>query len=96
MGGGRRGRGRRGGGGAPRPIERARSSGMELELELFSVRARRTEAVLSMTYGGASMNEALEKFRAELAKELPGASCAGWNHEAEPEPGAVRERVDRE
>jgi hypothetical protein len=77
-GGGRRGRGRMS---APSGDARPRTDGSvyEVSASVYSVRQRRSVAIVGMTYSGASVDEALAKFTARLAEELPGASCKGWD-----------------
>jgi hypothetical protein len=77
--GGRRGRSPSGmPGGRPR-VER---TSFEMSASLYSVQLGRAIAVVSMTYGGSSQTEALEKFRGELAKIFPHATCVGWEWDA--------------
>jgi hypothetical protein len=67
----------------------------ELSASLYSIRLHRSVAILSMTYSGRRLDEALASFRQELAKELPGAVCTGWNWDAAPDPDRVRDLGDR-
>jgi hypothetical protein len=86
----RRGRGRRS---PPVSSERAAAAdrnAFEMSVSLYSVRLHHTVAVVSMTYQGRRMDEAFADFRRELAKELPGAACAGWNGEMFPDPERLR------
>jgi len=95
----RRGRGRRGAasaGGAPPGAppnrgSRGRRGTLEMQVYLYSVKLRRSVAVLTMTYDGDSLDQALDRFRAELQKELPGATCTGWNAIEDVVPESIRE-----
>jgi len=68
----------------------------EMSVSLYSVRLHHTVAVLSMTYQGRRLDEAFADFRRELAKELPGAACAGWSGEMFPDPERLRASVTTE
>ena len=94
----RGGRGRGGRGPSPGSPEHARSpdrGGLELSASLYSVRLHRSVALLSMTYSGRQLDEAIVNFRQELAKEFPGATCAGWNWDVELDPDHVRNLGER-
>lgn len=67
----------------------------EMSATLFSARLHRSVGVIAMTYSGANVDEAIEKFAARLAEELPGASCTDWNWDAHVDDERVRKMIDR-
>jgi hypothetical protein len=76
---GRRGRRGRSSATAPARGHAADHGSFEMSAQIFSVRLGRSLAVVSMSYAGSRVDEALEKFRGELEKVLPHATCVGWN-----------------
>ena len=86
------GRGRRGP--APRnPGGRSRAASndvFEISASLFSSPQHQSVALVSMSYTGASEEEALAKFIAKLGAAFPGAACRGWRSEALPNEDALR------
>jgi hypothetical protein len=77
-------RGRRGHSSAPGPARGHDTDhgSFEMSAQIFSVRLGHSLAVVSMSYAGSRVDEALEKFRLELEKVLPHATCVGWNWDA--------------
>jgi hypothetical protein len=86
------GRGRRGA--APRnPGGRGPGSSndvFEISASLFSSPQHQSVALVTMSYTGASEDEALAKFIAKLGATFPGATCAGWKADALPSEDAIR------
>jgi hypothetical protein len=96
------GRGRRQRGGTPsQPVgsesrrlsEFSAVDGLELSALLFSVAAARSVALVSIRYLGSSVDEARKALGTELARALPGMTCAGWNREGNGklDPARIRE-----
>jgi hypothetical protein len=83
-GGGRGGRNQTGSGtdGASDPFE--------VSAALFSVREHRTVARVHMSYTGPDIDQALRAFGRRLQRELPGATCSGWNWSAHVDAAAIR------
>jgi hypothetical protein len=77
--GGRRGRSPSG---MPGGHSRGERTSFEMSASLYSVQLGRAIAVVSMTYTGSSQTEAFDKFRGELAKIFPHATCVGWDWDA--------------
>jgi hypothetical protein len=96
--GGRRGMGGRGGlrggGRTLRPENLAEQSTLEMSVSLFSVRERRSVALVSMRYDGPAFDDALTKFASKIASTLPGSSCSGWNWDAHIDPERIRAAID--
>ncbi len=76
----------------PHPTDR---SVFEVSATLFSVRLHRSVGVVSMTYSGASVDEAIDKFTARLTEELPGASCTDWNWDAKVDDERIRKMIEQ-
>ena len=94
-----RGLGQRGaaGGGGLSPVEsggprvsHASHDALELSAALFSVRERRTVALVAMTYTGKSFDAAIAAFVAKLRAELPGMRCQPWNRDVHVDVDRVR------
>jgi hypothetical protein len=69
----------------PPPVDR-----LDLSASLFSVPKAASVALVALEYSGDSVDEALAGFTAKLASALPGATCTGWNWEANIDPEAIR------
>ena len=69
------------------PIDRNR---LDVSAALFSVAQNRPVALVSMSYGGQSADEAMTRFGAELARAIPQSKCVGWNWDVKIDPAAVR------
>ncbi len=67
----------------------------EVSATLFSVRLHRSVGVIAMTYSGANVDQAIDKFAARLAEELPGASCTDWNWDTHVDDERIRKMIDR-
>ncbi len=76
---GRGGRRRRTMPSAPPADRSADDSGFEIAASVYSIRLHRSVALVHMTYAGRSLDEAIDKFRHELARDLLDATCAGWD-----------------
>lgn len=55
---------------------------LDISATLFSKHQRRTVGLLSMTYSGASLDEALHEFVKKLHSMMPNFVCRGWNWSA--------------
>lgn len=53
--------------------------GFEMSASLYSVRLRRSVALLTMAYEGRDVDAAIAKFGERLAEEIPISACLGWN-----------------
>ncbi|MET0790529.1 MAG: hypothetical protein ABW061_03330 [Polyangiaceae bacterium] len=63
---------------------------LEVSASLFSVKENRPVALVSMTYGGQSVEDALTRFGAELALSIPNSKCVGWNWDVKIDPATLR------
>jgi hypothetical protein len=61
----------------------ARTDGnvFEMSASLYSVRLKRSVALLTMVYDGRDMDAAIGKFGDQLAQEMPTSKCLGWDGE---------------
>lgn len=62
----------------------------EVSASLYSGPQHQSVALVTMSYTGASEDQALAKFIAKLGATFPGATCAGWKAEALPSEDAIR------
>lgn len=82
--------------GSPRKRHRSPNSGgaepvgLVVSASLFSVKANRTVALVSMSYGGENVEDALTRFGAELARSIPNSQCVGWDWNANVTPTTLR------
>ncbi len=58
-------------GSVPRPLE--------ISASLFSIRLHKQVARLTMSYTGASTEEAIRRFATEVSAMAPGSTCRGWS-----------------
>jgi hypothetical protein len=79
----------------PRDQHPTDRSVFEVSATLFSVRLHRSVGVISMTYSGASVDEALDKFTERLTEELPGAACTDWNWDAHVDDEKIRKMMEQ-
>ena|GEM_PF-1615265 len=63
---------------------------LDVSVSLYSVKQKRPVALVSMSYGSQDVEDALDRFGAELARTIPAAKCAGWNWDVKIDPEAVR------
>jgi hypothetical protein len=93
MGGGMGGGGRRGMGGA-QPYVDPRSgtdrSEFDIAASVYSIAQNHSIALISMSYSGRSVDEAVTKFSQKLGETLPGAACVGWKADVKVDEAAVR------
>ncbi len=87
-GGGGRRRGGRRSRGAPSAEAAADPNRLDISASLFSVRRRRSVALIQMRYSGASIEDAMSKFTAKLKESVPDMSCVGWNWSVNIDPEA--------
>ncbi|MEI9937374.1 MAG: hypothetical protein WDO69_09115 [Pseudomonadota bacterium] len=66
---------------------------LEVSAALFSVAQNRPFALLGMTYGGQSVDDAMTRFGAELARTIPHSKCVGWNWDVKIDPATLRSHV---
>jgi len=66
---------------------------LEISASLFSVKQNRPVALISMSYGGQSAEDAITRFGAELARSIPSSKCAGWNWDVKIDPTLLRTSV---
>lgn len=80
-----------GGGAASQPIpplpDKPEAGPLEISGVLYSVRLHHVVVQIRLTYRGASVDEAFQKFNEKLEASLPGASCRGWSWDAKPDGG---------
>lgn len=55
---------------------------LQLTAQIFSVAQSKTVALVNLDYTGQSMDEAMDKFVAQVGESLAGSRCAGWNLDA--------------
>jgi hypothetical protein len=55
---------------------------LQLTAQIFSVAESKTVALVNLDYKGESMDEAWDKFAAQVSESLAGSRCAGWNLDA--------------
>jgi len=55
---------------------------LQLTAQVFSVAESKTVALVNLDYKGDSMDEAWDKFTAQVGESLNGSQCAGWNVDA--------------
>jgi hypothetical protein len=70
--------------------QRSPTDVFEVSAALFSVRLHRSVGVVTMTYTGGSVDQALKKFADRLAVEMPRSRCAGWNWDAHVDDEKIR------
>jgi len=63
---------------------------LQLTAQLFSVAESKTVALVNIDYTGQSMDEALDKFAAQVGESLSGSRCAGWNLDAKLDVDKIR------
>ncbi len=85
-GGGRMGAGRR-------PVD-LDSNELDLAATLFSVAQGRSVGQIALRYTGASVNDAIAQFAAQLADALPQARCDGWDWTAKIDAQHIRQSAD--
>jgi len=93
MGGG----GRRGlGGSMPTMDPRAGTDRSEFDItaSVYSISAGHSIALVSMAYGGKSVDEAVKRFSEKLGETLPGAACVGWKADVKVDEAQVRKLND--
>lgn len=66
---------------------------VDISASLFSVARKQPVALVSMSYGGQSVEDAMTRFGAELAHTIPNSKCAGWNWEVKIDPTTLRTTV---
>jgi len=55
---------------------------LDVSASLYSVAQARSVGIVSMEYSGASVQDAITRFAARLAQEVPTATCTGWDWRA--------------
>lgn len=68
---------------------------LDISATLFSVAQGRSVGLVEMQYAGASVDEALAQFAAQLAQALPQARCEGWDWTAKIDADHLRQLVDQ-
>jgi hypothetical protein len=66
------------------------NNALQITATFFSVALRHSVAVIDLEYTGTLVDEALEKFDAQLAQFLSTNSCAGWRKDAVLHPDQIR------
>jgi hypothetical protein len=59
---------------------------LEISASLFSVKENHPVALVSMSYGGETVEDAMTRFGAELALSIPSSQCVGWNWDVKIDP----------
>jgi hypothetical protein len=68
---------------------------LDISASIFSVAQGRSVGLVAMRYSGASVDEAMTAFSAELARALPQARCDGWDWSAKIDAEHVRQTIDQ-
>jgi hypothetical protein len=93
--GGRRGMGVAGHARTNQRSERTTDSDvLEVSASLYSVAQKSSVALIRLQYSGPSLNEALTKFAAKLARSLPRMRCLGWDWSQGVDPDRIRQSID--
>jgi hypothetical protein len=88
-----RGGSRRGlGGSSPTMDPRAGTDRSEFDIaaSVYAITAGHSVALVSMSYSGRSVDEAVTKFAQKLGETLPGAACVGWKADVKVDEAQVR------
>lgn len=99
--GGRGGTGGGGGGahgaGIMREGSQARAApgtnALQMSASLYSVREKRSVALVAMEYTGESADQAIAQFAGKLAEALPATKCAGWSWDAKVDAEHIRQSI---
>ncbi len=67
---------------------------LDVAASLFSVPENRPVAIVSMTYRGDSVKDAMTRFGAEVARALPDLKCAQWDLATKIDPSKVQPAFD--
>jgi hypothetical protein len=86
-------RGGRGSLGRRAPSGERDTNELDLSASLFSIAQGRSVALVAMEYSGDSVDDALARFSAELARSLPAAKCVGWNWDAKVDAERIRQSI---
>jgi hypothetical protein len=81
--------------GRPRPEPVQDTNAVDISASLYSVRQRRSVALVALRYSGATLDDALTKFGAKLAQTLPRMTCVGWNWDVTIDPDRIRNDIDK-
>ena len=76
-----------------RPVD-LDSNELDLAATLFSVAQGRSVGQIALRYTGASVNDAIAQFAAQLADALPQARCDGWDWTAKVDAQHIRQSAD--
>ena len=68
---------------------------LDISATLFSVAQGRSVGQVAMQYAGASVDDAIAKFAAQLANALPQARCDGWDWTAKIDADHLRQIIDQ-
>jgi hypothetical protein len=68
---------------------------LDLSASLFSIPQGRSVALYAMQYSGDSVDDAMSKFFAELARSLPAVQCAGWEWNAKVDAQGIRQSISQ-
>jgi hypothetical protein len=55
---------------------------LDISASLYSVAQARSVALVSMEYSGGSVEDAVKRFAAKLARDVPASTCTGWDWKA--------------
>jgi hypothetical protein len=81
--------------GSARSESTADTNLLDISASLFSVSQTRSVALVAMRYSGKSVDDAIAKFAAQLARAFPDAVCVGWNWGAHIDPELIRQSIDQ-
>jgi hypothetical protein len=89
------GMGRRGGRNGQPMIAPTDPNQLDISASIFSVAQGRSVGLVTMQYAGASVDDAMAKFAAQLADALPQARCQGWDWNAKIDAEHLRQIIDQ-
>ena len=70
------------------------TAALEVSASLYSVRQKRSVALLAMRYDGQSLDEALQRMSTRLGVALPGATCGGWDWKSKVDDNRIRALIE--
>lgn len=66
---------------------------LDISAALFSVAQQRPVALISMQYRGESVEDALNRFSAELSRDMPSLKCVGWHWDVKLDPASIHPSI---
>ncbi len=66
---------------------------LDVSAAFFSVPQNRPVALISMQYSGESLEDALNRFSAELSRDMPSLKCVGWHWDVKLDPASIHPSI---